>query len=184
MISQFGAFMLKTDAIGIDHVDALHEVREHALHVARRVGAQRDLVAELDVLGGEVAAVVEFHALAQIERPALAVLRLLPLHGQARRGLTGLVVALEQRVEDRDDAIAFACGRAGTSQSSAPSDESPMTTVPSGAASAPPETPTIAAAKHASSSLLIFLMWLSFPRRVATGGRPRVDVPGTSFLTI
>src|SRR5262249_20256141 len=52
-------------------------------------------------------------------------------------------------------AMALACGRAGTSQSSAPKDERPMTTVPSGAASTPTEPAVSHAAQRTSTIFLV-----------------------------
>jgi hypothetical protein len=52
-------------------------------------------------------------------------------------------------------AIAFACGRAGTSQSSAPSEDNPMTTVPSGAAATTPGTARIKGKIQKNSERLV-----------------------------
>jgi len=65
-------------------------------------------------------------------------------------------------------AMALACGRAGTSQSSAPSEERPMTIVPSGAASAQLE----AEVSHAAQKIRRILFIIEGMARVlSTHGR-------------
>ena len=70
---------------------------DHAL------GRPRDAIeGGLDVLGGEVGAVVELHALAEVERVLLAVGRDLPLPGQVRDDRLAIArIAAEERVVHR-----------------------------------------------------------------------------------
>ena len=127
------------------------------------------------VLGGEVAAVVELHAAAQLELPGRVVDRL-PLARQARAGAAAsrpastrrsktcvailmLGEVVEMRVDRGDEVpipIEISCAAAG-----APT--------PPVAAARPRET-TIAAPRRATRSIIAF--YLPAPRR---RGRPRTD---------